>query len=119
MGLLAVARENLSEYLDFREDSFCYVLPAEFKAGAKFNLVYFEGSHIFEDVFGDFYSVGRLREDGGIMLFDDSTNPHISKLLGFLRGNLVSSLPEFDLAPFARGMYQHGTPRSTDLLIFR
>jgi Methyltransferase domain len=99
-GLLAIERENLSGYLDFREDYSCYILPELIKAGAKFNLVYVDGSHLFEDVFLDFYYVARLLEDGGIMLFDDSTNPHIHKVLHFLRRNLASSLPEFDLAPY-------------------
>ena len=99
-GLLAVERDNLSGYLDFREDYSCYVLPGLIKAGAKFNLVYIDGSHLFEDVFVDFYYVARLLEEGGIMLFDDSTNPHIRKVVRFVRRNLASSLPEFDLAPY-------------------
>jgi hypothetical protein len=99
-GLLAIEHENLTGYLNFREDYSCYVLPELIKAGAKFNIVYIDGSHLFEDVFTDFYYVARLLEDGGIMLFDDSANPHIRKVLRFLRRNLTSSLPEFDLSPY-------------------
>ena len=72
-------------YLDFREECSALELPKLMKQGARFDLVYIDGSHLFEDVFIDAYFVARLLTQGGVVVFDDSTNPHIAKVLRFLR----------------------------------
>ena len=45
------------------------------------------GSHFFDDVFVDFYFTAQLLADGGIVAFDDSTNPHVRKVLRFIHAN--------------------------------
>lgn len=99
-GLLATERAGLSGYLDFRGAPSCLVLPELLKTDEKFGLVYIDGSHLFEDVFIDFYYIVRILEVGGIVLFDDSADPHVSKVLRFIRKNLAEPLPEFNLAPY-------------------
>jgi hypothetical protein len=42
-----------------------------------------------------------LVPEGGVVLFDDSADPHISKVLRFLRTN-VPALQELDLRPYRR-----------------
>lgn len=77
---------------------FCPVLAER----ARFDLVYVDGSHLVEDVFVDAYFVARLLTECGVMAFDDSTNPHVHKVLRFLRANCRQGLAEFAL-PSYRG----------------
>jgi hypothetical protein len=39
-------------------------------------------------VFIDFYYTARILDAGGIVLFDDSVDPHVHKTLRFIRKNL-------------------------------
>ncbi len=100
IGLVAVEHAGLTEYLDLREEVSSLVLPNLVMAKARYDLAYIDGSHLFEDVFVDFYFVLRLLADQGIVLFDDCASPHISKVLRFIRANCASSLREFDLTPY-------------------
>jgi cephalosporin hydroxylase len=99
-GLLLVEKAGLSPFLDFRPQFSSLELPNLIQQGRKSDLVYIDGSHLFEDVFVDFYFVGQLLAEGGLMAFDDSSDPHVSKVLRFIRGNFSGSHRELDLAPF-------------------
>lgn len=99
-GLLAVERAGLSGYLDFRPTFSSVELPRLLSERSSFDLVYIDGSHLFEDVFVDFYYVSRLLSEDGVVAFDDSTNPHVRKLLRFVRCNLSSAFAEMDLTPY-------------------
>ena len=96
-GLVAVERAKLDGYLHFIEDVSSYALPELVKRGDKFDLIYIDGSHLFEDVFVDFYYAARLLADGGLIIFDDCTNPHVRKVLRYIKRSFPISLPEFDL----------------------
>ena len=67
------------------------------QAGNKFDLIYVDGSHLIEDVFVDAYFAIRLLSNGGIVVFDDSSNQHVAKVLRFLR-KTVPHLEEIDLS---------------------
>jgi predicted O-methyltransferase YrrM len=99
-GLMAVERAGLMGYLDFRAGFSALELPKLFEGGARFGLVYIDGSHVFEDVFVDSYFVTRLLIEGGLVLFDDSSNAHVRKVIRFLRTNLRLALTELDLSLF-------------------
>ena len=99
-GLFAVEREGLSEYLDFRPQLSSLLLPRLVENGEQFDLVYIDGSHLFEDVFVDAYYTSRLLSEGGVVAFDDCRDAHVLKVLDFIRRNLRSALLEIDLAPF-------------------
>ena len=58
-----------------------------------------DGSHNFEDVFIDMYYSIALLEPGGMVLFDDSQNQHVKKVLRFVRRNLFHCLKDMDLRP--------------------
>jgi cephalosporin hydroxylase len=97
-GLMALERSGLMGYLDFREAYSALELPKLLKEGTRFDLVYVDGSHLFEDVFVDAYFAIRLLTEGGVVAFDDSSNPHIAKVLRFLRTSVSrSALEELDL----------------------
>jgi cephalosporin hydroxylase len=97
-GLLAVERAGLMGYMDFRQAYSALELPKLLEAGARFGLVYVDGSHLFEDVFVDAYFVTRLLIEGGVVAFDDSSNPHVAKVVRFLRTN--TELKELDLSSY-------------------
>jgi len=64
-GLMAVERAGLMSYLDFRAAYSAFELPRLVEQGAQIDLVYVDGSHLFEDVFVDAYYVARLLAPGG------------------------------------------------------
>ena len=99
-GLVAIERSGLCGYLDFRAGPSSLELPKLISEGRRIDLVYIDGSHLFEDVFVDFYFVSKLLGDGRILLFDDRTNPHVRKVRRFVRTNLAESFVLFDLGPF-------------------
>jgi hypothetical protein len=110
-GVMAVERAGLQDYLDFREICSALELPKLVEGGDRFGLVYIDGSHLFEDVFVDSYFVTRLLTEGGVVLFDDSSSPHVSKVLRFLRSNLRAGLEELNLRSFTRNRFIHGLAR--------
>lgn len=124
-GLLTIEKAGLSEYLDFRYSSSALELPRMLERGEKFDLIYVDGSHLFEDVFVDAYFAIRLLSMGGIVAFDDSTDPHVAKVLRFLRASLPDELPELDLAVYRSGKKERlkyrlaHRLRKTQLTVFR
>lgn len=96
-GVLIIERAGLQGYLDFRAASSCIELPRLTSEKAVFNLVYIDGSHLFEDVFVDAYFVSKMLPPGGIVLFDDSSDPHVAKVLRFIRTNFSEILVPFSL----------------------
>lgn len=63
----------------------------------KFDLIYIDGSHQFEDVFVDFYWSSRLLNLGGLVLFDDCADPNVGKVLRFIRRNCMDAFVPFSL----------------------
>ena len=99
-GIGAVQRAGLADYVEVREALSCWQLPKLAEEGCQFDLVYIDGSHLCEDVFVDAYFVVRLLSSQGIVAFDDCRDPHVAKVIKFLRTNLKASLPEIDLSPY-------------------
>lgn len=99
-GLLAVERTGLMDYLRFCPGPSCIELPSLETEGHHFDLIYIDGSHLFEDVFIDFYFASRLLEERGIILFDACTDQHVRKVLRFIKTNCVNSFASFDLSPY-------------------
>lgn len=82
-GLLALERAGLAGYLDFRPFASSSELP---RLGSScFGLIYVDGSHLFEDVFVDAYFGTRLLETGGVIAFDDCSDPHVAKVIAYLK----------------------------------
>lgn len=102
-GLLLTTKAGLDEFLDFRPSFSSVLLPQLLSEEMRFDLIYVDGSHLFESVFIDAYFAARLLQDSGVIVFDDSTNPHVQKVLKFLRTNCRQGLAEVDLGPFRDG----------------
>lgn len=98
-GLAAIERAGLSSFLSFRSEPSALALGQLLQEGATFDVCYVDGSHLFEDVFVDWYFISRLIAHQGLILLDDCTYPDVRKVLRFVRRNLRSSFTEVDLAP--------------------
>lgn len=100
VGLIALQESGLRPYLDFRPFPSSAALPQLIAEGAAFDLIYVDGSHLFEDVFVDFYFSTRLLTEGGILAFDDSSDPHVKKVLRFIHSDCAFAYEAVDLGPF-------------------
>ena len=122
VGLAQIEDAGLGTYLDFRPDPSAIVLPRLFGEGRRFDLIYVDGSHIFEDVFVDAYYGARLLNEGGIIAFDDCATSSVRKVLGFLRSNLREALGEVDLAIYRGNDWRYRVARwlgRTQMTAFR
>ena len=95
-----LSRAGLREYVEIIEDYSSAALPRLVADARKVQLAYIDGSHLFEDVFIDFYYVNHLLDEGGIVCFDDCAFPDVAKLIRFVQRNFKGHLDELDLAPF-------------------
>ena len=93
-GVLAVERAGLKDYLDYRPEFSEFMLPRLLEEGERYDLIYVDGSHLFENIFLDAFYCARLLNDGGVLIFDDSTDPHVAKTMAFIRSNLTEALKE-------------------------
>lgn len=99
-GVEIVNRTGLSDKFSLFEGSSDLVLPELVGRGERFDLVYIDGYHIFENVFLDMHFSIQLLNSGGVMLFDDCTDPHVAKVLRFVKTNLADFLEEFSISAF-------------------
>ena len=72
------------------------ILPQLVKLDKKFDFIYIDGSHVFEDVFIDFYYAFSLLTKNGIVLFDDSADTEVNKVISYIRKNYGSYMVELD-----------------------
>ena len=90
-------RAGLTQLVRTIEQPSANALASLSENGERFDLCYVDGSHQFEDVFVDFYFIGRMLNVGGVVLFDDSSDAHVAKVLQFIRSNFEGVFEEFDL----------------------
>lgn len=93
-GVYAVERAGLAGFLDYRPEFSEFVLPRLLETHHRYDFIYIDGSHLFENVFIDAFYAARLLNDGGLMALDDSTDLHVAKAIDFIRTNLEGSLRE-------------------------
>lgn len=86
-GRLALQNAKLADYVSVIEEYSSQALPRLVQNGHTAGMVYIDGSHQFEDVLLDFVYTHEMLKVGGLMLFDDSTNSHVRKVLKFIERN--------------------------------
>jgi predicted O-methyltransferase YrrM len=107
VGLLEIEKAGLSDWFELRRSFSSIEMPRMVHAGERFGMIYVDGSHIFENVFIDAYYGSRLLEKDGIILFDDSSDKHVAKVIKFIRKNCAHALLEINLAHY----YSQGKAR--------
>lgn len=97
VGIGLIEKAGFSRAFEHIADYSSYALPALAKMGRRFGLIYVDGSHIFEDVFIDAYYSCEMLSDGGVLVFDDCSDPHVVKVIRFLRSNYMGVLQELPI----------------------
>jgi predicted O-methyltransferase YrrM len=101
IGLKNLETAGLSEFLELKSELSSVALPKILHEGAKFDMIYVDGSHEFDDVFVDAYYAFRLLAPGGLVLFDDCTHAPVARVIDMLRND--ARVKEFDLSPYRDG----------------
>lgn len=101
-GVVNVEKAGLTGYLDYRGEFSEFVLPRLLETSQRFDFIYVDGSHLFESVLIDAFYCARLLNDGGIIAFDDCTDPHVAKVIAFTRTNLSGQLREMPASFYGR-----------------
>lgn len=75
------------------------LIAKDFMASRKWDLVYLDGSHDFEDVMNDIQMIGECTETGAILVMDDASlysayRPYLFSFAGHPGPSLVASSPE-------------------------
>lgn len=86
-GRQNLERAGLAGYVEVIEQLSAAALPRLITEQQKYDLIYVDGSHQFEDVLIDFVFCHELLNIGGIILFDDSTDSQVAKVLRFIESN--------------------------------
>jgi len=87
LGLYNIQRAGLSDLLTFHEEPSQTVLARFVTEKKSFDLIFIDGSHLFDSVFVDFYFADQLIPVGGLLIFDDLWMPAIRKTLRFILKN--------------------------------
>lgn len=96
IGLLNVRRAGLEGVLRFFEHASHQILPQLIQKNERFELIFIDGSHLFDYAMVDFFLVDKLLEVGGYVVLDDTGLPSVRKLLAFvLRNRNYYISPEF------------------------
>lgn len=114
-GLELLASAKVGDRVRHLPEFSSQALPNLLSEGLPVDLAYIDGSHLFEDVFVDFYYVARLLSAGGLVLFDDSTLPDVRKVIAFIRRNLNGHFQPVSL----RHLYRPGIIDGTKVHILR
>ena len=82
-----IKNAKLDQKFNFFDSPSYEVLPELLKNKKKYDLIYIDGSHRFEDIFVDFYYSSLILEMNGIILFDDCTRLDAYKVIKFIKTN--------------------------------
>jgi cephalosporin hydroxylase len=126
VGRVQLEKAGLDGYVDIRESLSSYELARLAEMGERFGLIYIDGSHRFEDVFVDFYFARAILEPAGYLLFDDSADGEVARVVKFIQKNLREYFRQLsvcryrDVAPLEKATLWIGEKmHRTQLTIFR
>lgn len=101
-GVKHVEKLGFSSNFNFKEDFSELVLPKLLSEGEKFDLIYIDGSHLFDNVFLDAYYAYRLLNINGILVFDDCADTGVFKAINFLKKSNPTSLKKIDVRKYLK-----------------
>ncbi len=87
-GTLNVERLGFAESFTFLQQRTHEALPALFRDGERFNVVFLDGNHRFEYIMHDFFYASRMLEVGGHLMLHDPWMPSTRKATSFILRNL-------------------------------
>jgi predicted O-methyltransferase YrrM len=86
-GVGNVERAGLGEAFELRAERSCVALPALLEQGRRFDFVFVDGSHRFDDILVDFTFADLLLRPGGHVVFDDLWMRTTQLVLAYIRTN--------------------------------
>jgi predicted O-methyltransferase YrrM len=87
LGLYSLRRAGYQEIIDFYEKPSQTILPQLETMGVKVDFAFIDGWHSFDHTLVDFFYIDKLLNVGGVVAFDDSNWPSISKVIKFIIKN--------------------------------
>ena len=87
LGLNNLRKAGYQEIIDFCEQPSQTFLPQLETLGVKIDFAFIDGWHTFDHTLVDFFYIDKLLNKGGVVAFDDSTWPSVSKVLRFIIKN--------------------------------
>ena len=99
-----LVQEGLLEYVNICERHSYIILPSLIDNHEKFDLIYIDGSHLFEDIFIDFYYSSKLLNPSGLIAFDDCTSKHVKKVLACIDSNFSYCFKRVNISQYRIGL---------------
>jgi predicted O-methyltransferase YrrM len=87
VGLHQVKRLSVAPGFEWIEEESIHALPRLIKSEEKFDFIFIDGSHRFDNVLVDFYLSDQLVSPGGLLAFDDMWMPSIRTVVSFVLAN--------------------------------
>ncbi len=81
------ARRLTAKRFELLEDYSIHVLSDFIRAGERFDFIFIDGNHRFDDVLVDFYLADQVLEVGGLMVLDDTWMASIRTVASFVLAN--------------------------------
>jgi len=87
IGLANLRRAGHAGLVEHLNDPSHLAIPSLIQRGAEIDFAFIDGWHTFDYLLVDFFLVDQLLSEGGVVAFDDSTNPAIRKALRYILTN--------------------------------
>jgi len=87
VGLQQVKRLCAKPSFEWIDDSSIHALSRLIKSEEKFDFIFIDGNHRFDDVLVDFYLCDQVVSAGGLIAFDDASWPSVRTAINFILTN--------------------------------
>jgi len=104
VGRINLEKAGLNGFLEVIEAYSSVALPRLVEEKRAYGMAYIDGSHQFEDVLLDFCLTPQILEVGGLILFDDSTDSQVAKVLRFIEANYCEIYEPISLTRYKIGL---------------
>jgi len=101
IGLKNIMKAGYGHFVDFREERSEIALPALLAEGTRVQAAIIDGNHTFDHALVDFFFINKMLDVGGIVIFDDTNFPAISRLMEH-----ILSYPAYELFATTSLQYQ-------------
>lgn len=87
IGLANLRRAGFGDLVEHLNAPSHLALPPLIEAGERIDFAFIDGWHTFDYVLADFFLIDMLLNEGGVIAFDDASNPAIHKVLRYVLSN--------------------------------
>ena len=105
IGLVQAGRVRTTARFEWVADYSIHALSRMIRERARFDLIYIDGNHRFDDVLVDFYLADQVTRAGGLLIFDDTWLESIQTACHFVAQNRayeIVSQPIADICVFRK-----------------